>query len=89
MKIKILSLLIGCVICLLPLQVLAQCTEGNCVDGKGTMIFSEGKAKYVGEFKKGMRQGKGTMMFADTGYRALKSSMKGNGKKTSRTAKER
>jgi len=67
MKIKILSLLIGCVICLMPLQVLAQCTEGNCTDGIGTMVFSDGKAKYVGEFKKGVRQGKGTIMFADTG----------------------
>ena len=67
MKIKILSIVIGCVICLLPLQVLAQCTEGNCTDGIGTMVFSDGKAKYVGEFKKGVRQGKGTIMFADTG----------------------
>ncbi len=65
MRIKILSLLIGCVICLLPLQVFAQCTEGNCVDGKGTMVFSDGKAKYVGEFKNGKRDGKGTMMFPD------------------------
>jgi hypothetical protein len=67
MRIKILLLLVVCVICLLPLQVFAQCTEGNCTDGKGTMIFSDGGAKYVGEFKKGMRHGKGTMMFADTG----------------------
>jgi len=52
------------------------------------MIFSDGAAKYVGEFKKGMRQGKGTMMFADTGTPAAKSSMRGNGKKASRAVKE-
>jgi hypothetical protein len=66
MKIKISLLLIVFAMCLLPLQVFAQCTEGNCSNGKGTMIFSDGGAKYVGEFKNGMRHGKGAMMFADT-----------------------
>ena len=65
MRIKILSLLIVCVVCLLPLHVFAQCTEGNCVDGKGTMLFSDGGPKYVGQFKNGKRDGKGTMMFPD------------------------
>jgi hypothetical protein len=63
MRIKILLLSIVFVICLLPMQVIAQCTEGNCTDGKGTMIFPDGGPKYVGEFKNGKREGKGTMMF--------------------------
>jgi hypothetical protein len=66
MKIKILLLLMVFVICLLPLHVFAECTEGNCTDGKGTMIYSEKVGrKYVGQFKNGKRDGKGTYMFSD------------------------
>jgi hypothetical protein len=65
MKIKISLLMIVFVMCLLPLQVFAECTEGNCSDGKGTVTFPGGQ-KYVGQFKNGLREGKGTMTFPDT-----------------------
>ena len=66
MKIKMLLLLIVFVICLLPLHVFAECTEGNCTDGKGTMIYPEMAArKYVGQFKNGKRDGKGTYVLSD------------------------
>jgi len=66
MKIKMLLLLIVFVICLLPLHVFAECTAGNCTDGKGTMIYPDKPwLKYVGQFKKGMRDGKGTFIYSD------------------------
>jgi hypothetical protein len=66
MKIDMLLLLIVFVICLLPLQVFAECTEGNCTDGKGTMIYpAKAGQKYAGQFKNGKRDGKGTYMFSD------------------------
>jgi hypothetical protein len=38
-----------------------ECVEGNCVNGTGTMNFSTGH-KYTGEFKDGVRHGKGVML---------------------------
>jgi len=37
-----------------------ECVEGDCVDGKGTMVFATGH-KYTGEFKDGVRHGEGIM----------------------------
>jgi len=66
MKIKILLLLVVFVIFLLPPQVFAECTEGNCTNGKGTMIYpAKMGQKYAGQFKNGKRDGKGTLMFSD------------------------
>ena len=38
-----------------------ECLEGDCVNGSGTMVFSTGH-KYTGEFKDGVRHGKGVML---------------------------
>jgi len=65
MKIKILMLMIAFVFGLLPIHVFAQCTEGNCTDGKGTLIYPDKGMKYVGEFKYGKRHGKGILMMPD------------------------
>jgi len=47
---------------LLPLTVAAdECTEGDCINGKGTMIFATGH-KYTGGFKDGLRQGAGVLL---------------------------
>jgi len=44
---------------LLPVRAIAdQCVEGDCLNGKGTMIYSTGH-KYVGEFEEGKRHGQG------------------------------
>ena len=62
--------IVSAVLMLLPLGAIAdQCIEGDCVDGKGTMVYSTGH-KYTGEFKKGMRDGEGFMTMP--GGRTLK-----------------
>jgi len=38
-----------------------ECVEGDCVNGKGTMVSSTGH-KYTGEFKDGVRHGEGVML---------------------------
>ena len=44
---------------LLPVRAIAdQCVEGDCVNGKGTMIYSTGH-KYLGEFEEEKRHGQG------------------------------
>ena len=43
------------------------CIDGNCTNGKGTFILSNG-AKYVGEWKDGKIHGEGTMEWPDGGW---------------------
>ena len=40
------------------------CVEGDCVNGQGTYSYRSG-SRYVGEFKYGKRNGKGTLTRAD------------------------
>ena len=42
-------------------NVLANCIEGDCEDGQGTMILND--KKYVGGFKDGKRHGQGTSTY--------------------------
>jgi len=37
---------------------LAECTSGDCINGQGTFVYSNGT--YVGEFLNGFRSGQGT-----------------------------
>jgi hypothetical protein len=42
----------------------ARCIAGDCVNGQGTVIYSNGD-KYVGEFKDNIRNGQGTATFSN------------------------
>jgi hypothetical protein len=45
-------------------NVFANCIEGDCENGKGTYIYSDGE-KYIGEHKNGNPHGQGTYNYAD------------------------
>jgi hypothetical protein len=50
------------IICLAPLHSFGdECTEGDCVNGKGTIVFSTGH-KFTGGFKDGVRHGDGVLL---------------------------
>jgi hypothetical protein len=42
----------------------AQCTSGNCQNGRGTFVYPSG-AKYTGDFKNGEIHGKGVCLYSD------------------------
>jgi hypothetical protein len=47
---------------LAPLQAFAdECTQGDCVNGKGVMVYSTGHT-YTGSFKDGGRHGEGVLL---------------------------
>ncbi|MBF0344794.1 MAG: hypothetical protein HQL06_11250 [Nitrospirae bacterium] len=56
-----LFLSVGCMLLIImaPIAVVAQCIEGNCVNGIGTANFENGD-RYVGQWKDGVRSGQGT-----------------------------
>ncbi|MEL7121884.1 MAG: caspase family protein, partial [Bacteroidota bacterium] len=47
-----------------PLHAQLKCISGNCSNGYGTCVFSNG-AKYVGDFKNGKLHGKGIFYYTD------------------------
>ena len=42
----------------------AECIEGNCIDGQGTFTYADG-GKYIGEWENNKRHGKGTYLHAN------------------------
>lgn len=49
---------------LLSNAISAQCTQGDCVNGKGTFVYPSG-AKYIGDFKNGEIHGVGVCYYTD------------------------
>ena len=48
----------------LSTSVQAQCTSGNCYNGRGTFVYPSG-AKYIGDFKNGEIDGVGVCYYTD------------------------
>ena len=42
----------------------AQCVEGNCSNGQGTVIHEDGR-KYSGDFSRGVAHGRGRLQTSD------------------------
>ena len=60
MRIMSMAILLTCL--LLPLAAAAdECTDGDCVNGKGTLAYSTGHT-YTGAFKNGVRHGDGILL---------------------------
>ena len=58
-KILVLTLFVSF---LLPVSAVAdECTDGDCINGKGTLVFDTGH-KYTGGFIDGVRQGDGILL---------------------------
>jgi uncharacterized caspase-like protein len=41
------------------------CVDGDCVNGKGTYIYTNGEAKYIGQFKNKLPHGRGSVLYAN------------------------
>ena len=64
-KISKISFLTTMIILLFSLDIFAdECISGKCTNGVGTYLYSNG-TKYVGSFKNGKLNGKGTLFFAN------------------------
>ena len=48
----------------LPCYSYSGCDDGDCVNGQGTFTYYLGE-KYVGEFKDGMKNGRGVEIYPD------------------------
>ncbi|MBW1900788.1 MAG: SPOR domain-containing protein [Deltaproteobacteria bacterium] len=64
MKVIVIFLLLA--ICFLPAKTFSECTNGDCVNGHGTMTYPDG-SKYEGQWKDNKRNGQGTLSFPDGG----------------------
>ncbi len=53
------------IVCLIPINAFAGkdpgvCVEGDCINGYGTLEWSDNDGTYIGEFKNGKEHGHGT-----------------------------
>jgi len=62
-----------------PLSKFSKCINGECINGRGTMILRD-KTKYTGEFQRGLMHGNGKITFPDkSGYKGSWSNDKMHG----------
>jgi len=62
-----------------PLSRFSRCINGECINGRGTLILPD-KTKYTGEFQRGLMHGYGKIIFPDkSGYKGSWSNDKMHG----------
>ena len=62
-----------------PLSRFARCINGDCINGRGTLILPD-KTEYTGEFQRGWMHGNGKIIFPDkSGYKGSWSNDKMHG----------
>jgi uncharacterized protein YgiM (DUF1202 family) len=61
---KLIANVIVAILMWAPQNAGALCVQGDCVNGHGTFVLSDGR-KYVGEFRESVRTGRGLMTYPD------------------------
>ena len=61
---KIINYTLICIFFITSILAKAQCTKGDCKNGKGTFVYPSG-ATYIGDFRNGEINGSGVCVYKD------------------------